>query len=128
MNLVMTLRGNSGYGEQRWRVGAGGNSLPRRRGWAPGWDVPGNGRVQARPLGREYKLCSLCVCVCVCVLVIQSCLTLCSHMDCSPPGSSVLGVLQARILEWVAMPFFRESSRFRDRTQVSCSAGRFFIV
>ena len=67
MNLVMTLRGDSGYGEQRWRVGAGGNSLPRRRGWAPGWDVPGNGRVQACPLGREYKLCSLCVCVCVCV-------------------------------------------------------------
>ena len=44
------------------------------------------------------------------VLVIQSCLTLCSHMDCSPPGSSVLGVLQARILKRVAVPFSRGSS------------------
>ena len=43
--------------------------------------------------------------VTVCVLVAQSCPTLCSPMDCSPPGSSVCGVLQARILEWVAIPF-----------------------
>ena len=40
-------------------------------------------------------------------LVTQSCLTLCDHMDRSPPGSSVHGILQARILEWVAMPFSR---------------------
>ena len=40
----------------------------------------------------------------------QSCLTLSDPMDCSPPGSSVHGILQARILEWVAMPFFRGSS------------------
>ena len=39
------------------------------------------------------------------VLVAQSCLILCHHMDCSPPGSSVHGILQARILEWVAIPF-----------------------
>ena len=44
------------------------------------------------------------------VLVAQSCLTLCSPMDCSPPGSSVQGILQARILEWVAIPFSRGSS------------------
>ena len=43
--------------------------------------------------------------VCVCVLVAQSCLTLCDPMHCSPPGSSVHGILQARILEWVAIPF-----------------------
>ena len=41
----------------------------------------------------------------VCVLVAQSCLTLCNHMDCSLPGSSVHGIFQARILEWVAVPF-----------------------
>ena len=52
----------------------------------------------------------LCVCVCVCVLVAQSCPTLCDPMDCSPPGSSVLGIPQARILEWVAIPFSRGSS------------------
>ena len=38
------------------------------------------------------------------VLVAQSCLTLCNHMDCSPPGSSVHGIVQARTLEWVALP------------------------
>ena len=47
----------------------------------------------------------------VCVLVTQSCPTLCDPMDCSLPGSSVHGILQARILEWVATPFSRESSR-----------------
>ena len=52
-----------------------------------------------------YDGVCVCVCVCVCVLVIQSCLTLCSSMDCSPLISSVHGILQARILEWVAMPF-----------------------
>ena len=44
------------------------------------------------------------------VLVVQSCLTLCEPVDCSPPGSSVHGILQARILEWVAMPSSRGSS------------------
>ena len=47
-------------------------------------------------------------------LVTQSCLTLCDSMDCSPPGSSVHGILQARILEWVAMPSSKPSSQPRD--------------
>ena len=47
-------------------------------------------------------------------------------MDCSPPGSSVHGILQARILEWVAISFSRGSSRPRDRTQFSHIAGRRF--
>ena len=45
------------------------------------------------------------------VLVTQLCLTLCDPMDCSPPGSCVHGILQARILEWVAISFFRRSSQ-----------------
>ena len=45
------------------------------------------------------------------VLVAQSCLTICNPMDCIPPGSSVHGILQARILEWVAIPFSKESSQ-----------------
>ena len=53
----------------------------------------------------------VCVCVCVCVLVTQSCLTLCNSMDWSPPGSSVYGILQARMLEWTAIPFSSGSSR-----------------
>ena len=54
------------------------------------------------------------------VLVAQLCPTLCDSMDYSPPGSSVPGIFQARILEWVAVPFCRESSQPRDQTQVSC--------
>ena len=53
------------------------------------------------------------------VLVAQSRPTLCGPMDSSPPGSSVHGILQARILEWVAIPFSRGSSQPRDQTQVS---------
>ena len=58
--------------------------------------------------------------------VAPSCPTLCDPVDCSPPGSSVHGILQARILEWVAISFSRGSSRPRDRTQVSHIAGRHF--
>ena len=54
--------------------------------------------------------------------------TLCEPMDCSPPGSSVHGILQTRIVEWVAIPFSRGSSRPRDQTQVYCIAGRFFTI
>ena len=50
----------------------------------------------------------------------QSCLTLCDPMDCSLPGSSVHGIFQARILEWVAISYSRESSPIRDRTCISC--------
>ena len=76
----------------------------------------------------------MCVYVCVCVFVhvhaqlLQSCSTVCDPMDCSPPGSSVHGILQARIPEWVAIPFSRGSSPPRDRTQVSCIAGGFFTT
>ena len=51
-----------------------------------------------------------------------------SPPDCSPPGSSVHGSLQARILMWFAIPFSRASSWPRDQTQVSCIAGRFFTI
>ena len=54
-----------------------------------------------------------------CCLVTKSCLTLCNLMDCSLPGSFVHGISQARILEWVAIPFSRGSS---------CMAGRFFTA
>ena len=50
---------------------------------------------------------------------------LCNPKDCSPPGSYVHGILQARILEWVAVSFSRGSSWPRDQTWVSCTAGRF---
>ena len=67
------------------------------------------------------------VCAVLC-LVTQPCPTLWDPMDYSPPGSSVLGILQARILEWVPMPFSKGSSQPRDRTQVFPRAGIFFTV
>ena len=56
-------------------------------------------------------------------LVTQPCLTLRNPMDCSPPGSSLHGILQARILEWVAMLCSRGSSQPRDRTHLSYVSG-----
>ena len=61
-------------------------------------------------------------------LVTQSCPTLCDPKDCSPPGSSPHGIIQARILEWVAIPFSRESSQLSDQICISCTEGRFFTV
>ena len=57
--------------------------------------------------------------VCVLIKLLQSCPTLCDPMDCSLPGYSVHGILQARILEWVVMPSSRGSSQPRDQTCVS---------
>ena len=62
------------------------------------------------------------------VLVAQLCPTLCNFKDCSPPGSPVHWILQARILEWVATAFSRGYSQARGWTQVSCIAGSFFTV
>ena len=60
------------------------------------------------------------------MLVTQSRPALCDSIYYSPPDSSVYGILQARILEWVAIPFSRVSFQPRDWTQVSCIAGGFF--
>ena len=62
------------------------------------------------------------------VLVTQSYLTLCDPMDCSPLDSFVHGILQARILERVAISFSRVSSWPRNWTEVSCIAGKFFTI
>ena len=60
--------------------------------------------------------------------VTQSCPTLCDPMDCSLPGSSLHGILQTRVLEWVAISFSRGSSQPRDWTWVSCIPGRRFNI
>ena len=75
-----------------------------------------------------WALCKACMCA----KSLQSCLTLCSPMDCSPTDSSVHGILQAGPLEWVAMPSSRGSSQPRDQTHVSLMspalAGGFFTT
>ena len=58
--------------------------------------------------------------------LLQSCLTLCDPMDCSPPGSSVLGISQARILDWVAIYCSRGSSWPRGWTRISCGSSVLF--
>ena len=77
--------------------------------WGPGWSS------------------GVCVCVCVCVCVraractcvhAQSCLILCNSLNCSPPGFSVSGILQARILEWAAIPFPKSSQTHISLLQV----------
>ena len=60
--------------------------------------------------------------------VAQLCVTLCDPMDCSLPGSSIHGIFQARVLEWVAITFSRESSWSSNQTQVSCIVGRRFTI
>ena len=72
--------------------------------------------------------CQLLIVHCVCALVAQLCPTLWDLMDCSPPDSSVHGILQVRILEWVAILFSRGSSQPRDRTGGSFIAGRFLTI
>ena len=67
----------------------------------------------------DWSILYTCV-ECVCAQSPQTCPTLCDPMDCSLPGSSVRGILQARILEWVAVPSSRGSSRPGDQTGVFC--------
>ena len=67
----------------------------------------------------------------ICANWLQLYPTLCDPVDCSPPGSSVHGILQGRILEWVALPFSRGSSQPRDRTCIFCGSsteGGFFTT
>ena len=76
---------------------------------------------------NTWESCSPLICLlfwCMHGKSLQSCLTLCDSMDCSPPGSSVHGIFQARILEWVAISFSRGSSWPRDWNHISCIGRR----
>ena len=81
-----------------------------------------NGRKQENTTGRWNEV----NCTRKWSEVTQSCPTLCFPVNCSLPGSSIHGILQARILEWVAISFSRVSSRPRDRNRISCIGGRRF--
>ena len=88
-------------------------------------------RINTIFLRWEFVVCYLSCKVLALICIFK--LTLLDHdytlgvcFPCSPPGSSVHEIFQARILEWVAISFSRGSSQPRDRTQVSCTAGKFF--
>ena len=79
--------------------------------------------IWANAVSCHSTLVCVCMCVRVCVSVhsvAQLYLTLCDPMDCSLPGSSVHGVSQARIQEWVAISYSRRSSQPKDQTSISC--------
>ena len=82
------------------------------------WKLPSQRPCENHGLEKPPFLC--------CSLVAKSCLTPCDPMDCSPPGSSVYGLFQARILEWIVISFSRGSSRPRVQTRVSC-IGRWIL-
>ena len=102
------------------------SSFQCRRWWVPslGWEDP----LEKEVLGqRSLEGCSPCMCA----YLLQPCQTLCDPMDHGPLGSSVHGILQARILVWVAMLSSEESSWPGDQThvsRVSCIAGEFFTT
>ena len=93
----------------------------------PGFDWT-SGSISSWGPRNQTPVSSLLSETVVVVLVTQSCPTLCDCTDYRPPGSSIHGILQARILEWVAIPFSRGSSRPRDQTQASYTASRFFTI
>ena len=87
------------------------------------YQVPRN--QQSFELGSEPVCCAVISCS---VMQLLCHPTLCNPIDCSPPDSFVHGVLQAHILEWVAMPFSRGSTQPRDQTKVAHIAGGLFII
>ena len=99
-----------------------------RAWWAAVYGVA-QSRTQLKWFSSSIVDLQCCVNFCGhCCLVAQSCLTHCDPMNCSFPGSSVLGILQARILEWVAMSFSKGSSQSRNWNFVSCLASGFFTT
>ena len=97
------------------------NILPQLWGGPSGW--PGRGAGHWWPQALSWEACEilkLLLLLSFCHLVAKLCWTLCSSMDCGLPGSSVHRILQARILEWVAISFSRGSSWPGDQSSVSC--------
>ena len=92
------------------------------------WVILIPGEFQSTVNYKSALAASTSACVCLYVLVTQSHLRLCDPTDCNPPGSSVRGILQARKLEWVAIPISTRSSHPRDQTLVFCIAAGFFTI
>ena len=89
---------------------------------------PASSALQGDSWPLSHQSLSVTKHACFHAKLLQLCPTLCDPMDCSPPGSSVHGTSQARVLEWVAMPFSRRSFPPRDWTWVSYFADRFCTI
>ena len=106
---IPTLSGWDSHVSSRWL----GKNLSARSDLDPTWKMKGWNPESSTFRDGKVK-----------VLVVQSCPTLCDPMNCSSPGSSVHGIFQVRILEWVANSSSRGSSWTRDPTHVSCIGRR----
>ena len=112
--------------------------LPRQEYWSgfqfpspgelpdPGIEPSSAWKVESLPAQCTNTHCYLMLLSEAAAKSLQSCPTLCDPMDCSPPGTVVHGILQARTLEWVAISYAKGSSQPRNRTLVSCISGRLF--
>ena len=127
-------RGEGGGGEGGGGGGGGEERRERRKkdisprteyGGLPEEQAVLCGQTGAPERGQSWKM--VLAGLLVLCLVTQSCSILCNPMNWRLPGSSVHGILQARILEWEAYPISRGSSQLRNQTGVSRIAGRFFI-
>ena len=126
LSFLLTLNGNN---NTSWLDSFGGNGgrmgIIQMNSWhkSPSWPGVTRPKCPNRSLHvswEKWLFFSQCMCA-------QLCLTLCDPMDCKPPGSSIHGIFQARILGWIATSCSRGSSWPRDFwTQVSWIAGRFF--
>ena len=118
------------YGLPRWHSGEESTCQCRRHGFGR---LPGGGNGNPLQYHTIYKLklsiLNKLIFLVFVVVVVQSLSHVklfCHPMNCSPPGFPVRGISQARILEWIAIPFSRGSSQPRDRTHVSC-IGRWIL-
>ena len=123
-NFSNCLKHSSRKGHKQWvTVGGGKSSAVSGHLSAGSIHVQANHSLQVliyhlSERGLRISVCALgvhlgCVCVCVCAFMcVQSCLTLCNLVGCNLPGSSVHGMSQARILEWVAISSSRERTQF----------------
>ena len=120
---VASVSGADSPGSGLWQTGGHWGSLSgtRPQSWIRGLDSNPGVEPCAGHMLSVYHFCMLSRAVIIIMRAksLQSCPTLCDPIDCSLPGSSVHGILQARILEQVAIPFSRGSSQPRDRTHIS---------
>ena len=117
------------WGGQSTGVSALTSFVPKKpQGWSPSELLVGSpcsprDSQESSPTAQIKGINSLALSfIVISAQLLQSCPTLCDPMDYSPPGFSVCGILQARILEWAAIPFSRGSSQPRDWTHVSCGS------